>query len=50
MRSPHCAAIAYHYFQLDWEFRATAGDIGLPDLGEARRLLVEKMAMAMTTA
>jgi hypothetical protein len=53
-------AIAYHRFQLDWsfivlardsvgKFRAIARDTGLPDLGEARRLLVEKMATAKMT-
>jgi hypothetical protein len=52
-------AIAYHRFQLDWSFivlgrdhgggfRAIARETGLRDLGEARRLLVEKMATAKT--
>jgi hypothetical protein len=31
------------------KFPAIARDTGLPDLGEARRLLVEKMATAKTT-
>jgi hypothetical protein len=53
-------AIAYHQVLLDWslivlardssgDFRPVACETGLRDLGEARRLLVEEMAMAKTT-
>ena len=53
-------AIAYHQSLLDWSFivlgrdggggfRPIACDTGLRDLGHARRLLVERMAMALRT-
>lgn len=53
-------AIAYHQVLLDWsfivlerdhsgEFRPVACDVALRDLGEARRLLLEKMATVKPT-